>query len=450
MGIKDIINFTKGASRGQRATKQIILSLFARGVSILTSLLIVPLTISYVNPSQYGIWMTISSVVSWIYLLDLGIGNGFRNKYAIAKASGDMKLCREYLSTAYFSISIIVIFILSIVLIGNSYIDWAKVLKLDEILSDELRKVFGIVFCFTGLTMIANIFSTLLTADQKPGVSSIILAIGQVISLGVIIVISKVSEGSLVNLALFYSGIPFFSMLVASIIGFSYSKYKELSPKLSYVRVGIIKDIVSLGIEFFIICVSVVFVFQLSNIVLTRELGPDAVTEYNIAYKYFHILYTVMIIFLTPFWTAFTDAHAKGDTGWMKSTVKKLEKVFSLSVVIAIIMLLLSNCFFHIWVGKNVQVNYFTSISVAVYIILLILANVYMYLINGIGTLRIQLIVYLVAAILSWPLLTYCCRAFGLWGIVIVPSVTCFVQAVLGKIQLTKLLNGTAKGIWNK
>jgi hypothetical protein len=73
-----------------------------------------------------------------------------------------------------------------------------------------------------------------------------------------------------------------------------------------------------------------------------------------------------------------------------------------------------------------------------------------MYLINGIGTVRIQLIIYLSFAIVSWPLMTLACRLWGVEGIVIVPTIVLVFQTVFGKVQLRKLLNKSAKGIWLK
>lgn len=54
--------------------------------------------------------------------------------------------------------------------------------------------------------------------------------------------------------------------------------------------------------------VSMLFVFQFVNIILSRLQGPEAVTQYNITYKYFNVLNMIVNIVLNPFWSAFTDA----------------------------------------------------------------------------------------------------------------------------------------------
>jgi hypothetical protein len=86
----------------------------------------------------------------------------------------------------------------------------------------------------------------------------------------------------------------------------------------------------------------------------------------------------------------------------------------------------------------------------AVFVLTHSLGDLYMYMINGIGTIRIQLISYLIFAIIAWPCLVWSCRLFGVYGVVLFPSLVYIVQAILGKIQLTKLMSGTASGLWLK
>ncbi len=79
-----------GSSRSIAIKKNIIASLFLKGISILVSLQVVPLTINYINPTRYGIWLTLSSIVAWLSYFDLGFAHGFRNRFAEAVAKGDM------------------------------------------------------------------------------------------------------------------------------------------------------------------------------------------------------------------------------------------------------------------------------------------------------------------------------------------------------------------------
>ena len=98
-----------GSGRSVRAKKNIVSMFALRGVSIICSFLIVPLTINYVSSYEYGIWLTISSLVAWISFFDVGIGNGLRNKFIEAVENNQPVRARRLVSTAYAIISNIVV-----------------------------------------------------------------------------------------------------------------------------------------------------------------------------------------------------------------------------------------------------------------------------------------------------------------------------------------------------
>ena len=85
-----------------------------------------------------------------------------------------------------------------------------------------------------------------------------------------------------------------------------------------------------------------VVVFTTDNLIITQLFGPAQVAPYAIALKYFNIAQMGFSIIITPFWSAFTEAYAKNDFGWIKNTIKKLIKIWSMVVFVVIIMLLLS------------------------------------------------------------------------------------------------------------
>lgn len=445
-----IDRISNSSGRSKEAVKGVVLSVVAKMIYIISSFLIVPLTIDYVNPTQYGIWLTMSSIISWITLFDLGLGNGFRNRFAEAKAEGNIDLAKCYLSTTYFSVAIIVLVVFLAIIVGNVFIDWSTILNVDPVYSEELGKVFVILSAFFCLNMVANLVSTMLMADQKAGLASMIQGGGQLLSLISVWILTLVSKGSLTNLALYFAGMPCLLAIVVSLFVYSSRKYQEIAPRFRYVKMSLIRDILGIGLQFFIIYLCMIFIFQIINIIISREIGPDAVTEYNIAYKYFALLYTIFIIILTPFWSAFTDAYNRNDYSWMTRTMKALEYMWIGFAIIGVLMLIFARYVYIVWVGTDVDISPKLSLFVYIYVMILNLGNLYMYLINGIGTVRIQLIIYLSFAIVSWPLMTLACRLWGVEGIVIVPTIVLVFQTVFGKVQLRKLLNKSAKGIWLK
>lgn len=442
--------FSKGNARSIAVKKNIVESLALKGINIFISLQVVPMTINYINPTKYGIWLTLSSIIAWLSYFDLGFAHGFRNRFAEAKAKGDIQLAREYVSTTYAVLFVLFSFILFIALIVNNYLNWSNILKIDAIYNNELHIVFGLLACFFCMNIVASVFTTMLTADQKPALASLIQTGGQVLAFICIYILTKTTSGSLSALALAFSGIPFMLLLIVSIIVFSCNTYKCVSPSFHYIRFSLTKSILGLGGQFFIIMISMLFIFQFINIVLTRIQGPNAVTLYNISYKYFNVLNMSFTIILTPFWSAFTDAYIKSDFGWMRKIVKKLELLWLLSIPCLILMVVFSEPLYDWWIGKSINVPISLSCTMAIYFLFMTRANMYMILINGTSLIRLQLLTYITFALITIPLMVMFCKNYGTCGVLVIPTIVYIVQSTIGHVQIRKIINGTAKGIWKK
>ena len=112
-------------------------------------------------------------------------------------------------------------------------------------------------------------------------------------------------------MAFVFSGVPCILVITISVIMFHDKRYSLVAPSLLSVRLVLTRNILGLGGQFFVIMVSTLFIFQFVNIILSRTQGPEVVTQYNIAYRYFNVVNMIFIIILNIFWSAFTDAYIK-------------------------------------------------------------------------------------------------------------------------------------------
>lgn len=436
--------------RSKAILRNIAISIGTKVANVIASLLIIPLTIDFLNPQINGIWMTISVVVGWMVFFNLGLSNGLRNRFAEAKSRGDIALARAYVSTTYFAITLIIIGVFGCFIVFNNLANWSVLLHIDALYEEELHHVFTILGAFTCLNIVASIFGSIVSADQKPGIESIIICVGQYISLLVIFLLTRFAESSLTTLSLYYSGIPALTMLGASFLFFRFSRYKVYSPSIRTIRVSLIKDLLSLGAQFFIIYLCLIAIFQITNLIIIREINEISVTQYNVVNRYFNIVYMVAVIVITPFWSAFTDAYTQKDFDWMKRMIRKLELYGILSSIAGFGLLILSPWAYQFWLQGRIDIPFSLSVAMFFLIICQIFGQIYMNLLNGIGTIRMQLLIYVVCAILAWPLFTWSCHLWGLNGVVLVPAFVSLLQGLSGRYQLFLLMKGTATGIWNK
>ena len=439
--------------RSKKAYKNVVGSVALKGISMVVSLLLVPLTIEYVSPDKYGIWLTLSSIVSWLGFFDIGLSNGTKNKVTESLAKNDSIAAREYVSTSYFVIGFIFLLVFALFYVVNQWLDWSNIMSVDSSLKVELSEVMLIVVGLFCVSMILNVINSVISAIQKPAISSLITTTGQVFVLIAIAYFvyqaAAPGEGSLKTLALCLSGIPCIVTLVFSFFLYM-GKYKSLSPTFKCYNGKYISDVLNLGWKFFVIQASLILVFQISNLVIIRETDSMAVTQYNIAYKYFMISHMLFNIVLTPFWAAFTDAYIKQDYAWMRATYFQLSKCWILFSVLVAVMLFASPIAYNLWIGKQVEIPVMLSVFMSVFVILNSRAGFYMTLINGTGKVFLQMIVYVVISIVSVPLMILSAKLFGVVGVVLTLTISVAILSIFGHLQLNKIINKKDFGIWSK
>lgn len=439
----------KGHQRSVKAKKNILASFVIRGCNIAISLVLVPLTIHYVNPTQYGIWLTLSSIISWFAFFDIGFGNGLRNKFAEAIAKGDHELARVYLSTTYAILSMIIAGILIVFFCINPFLNWATILNSPAGMAGELSTLALLVFVFFCLQFVLQLITTIITANQQPAKASFFNFLGSLFSLVVIFILTKTTSGNLIYLGLSLGVTPVL-VLSASSLWFYTHAYKKYAPALKYVKFDYARNLMSLGVKFFVIQIAAVIFYETSNLIIAQLFGPEQVTSYNIAYKYFGVIPMLMGIITTPFWSAFTEAWVNKDLQWIKGTMEKLRLLCLALSIIALIMLALSNVVYRMWVGKQIVISFAVSVTIASYVIINAWNAIHSQFLNGVGKIKLQLYFALGGSLINIPLAIFLGKNLGIYGVVLSTTIISIVIAIFSPIQYQKIVNNTATGIWNK
>jgi O-antigen/teichoic acid export membrane protein len=261
--------FSKGHQRSLDAKKNIAGSLLIKGISISIGLILIPLTINYVNPLQYGIWLTLSSMIAWISFFDIGFTNGLRNKFAEAKAKGNKEVARIFISTTYFYIIIIFVSLWIILLLLNQFLTWHKILSLPPSMEHEVSRLAMIIVSYFCLQFVFRVINTILIADQKTARASLLDMLGQLFSLAIIFALTKLTKGSILYLGLAVGVAPTLILIAANILLFN-TTYKEYKPSIKFVRKEYAKDLMKLGLKFFILQVTTIIQYESSLFIISH------------------------------------------------------------------------------------------------------------------------------------------------------------------------------------
>jgi hypothetical protein len=126
-----------------------------------------------------------------------------------------------------------------------------------------------------------------------------------------------------------------------------------------------------------------------------------------------------------------------------------------LLTTLTVVMTIASGFVYHLWiemsVGNKVEIPLLLTVMVAVYVNVLIYSMSYSNFLNGFGALRLQMIMTVTAALLFIPLAIVSTSIYkSIYSIVAVMILVNIPGLIVNKIQFSKILNKTARGIWKE
>lgn len=429
----------RGSSRSVTAKKNIFWMLLIKGGNILIGILLVPMTLEYVNSDTYGLWIALSSMIAWMSFFDIGINNGLKNNLAKALAIGDHDKAKTYISTTYGILTLIFIPLMFILLCAVPYVDWHSLLNISH--ADRLSASICVIAAYFCINFILSTIDIVLIADQRPADASFRGLIQQIVSLVIIFILTRTTQGSLLNLCLALCIPP---VIIITLFSFTLFKgrYRHMAPSLKSIDFRQAPVLMKLGIQFFIIQIAGIIQYQMINFLIMRYYGAENVVSYNISYKYFNVLAMLWGIIITPAWVAVTDAIAKGEYGWVAHMKHKYLQLFCVFACLGILMLLLSDVTYNLWIGDKVTVGMEISVAVLLYMLVAMFGGIFVSIINGSGQLRLQMYASIISPfvfISAFYLFSHIWQ-LGLISVILAAIISNFNGFVIAPLQCRQIL----------
>lgn len=446
-------NFIEKLVGNNNRTKIVLFNLvrssFLKGISIIVTFVLIPLTLSIVDIREYGVIITITSIINWIAFFDIGIGNGLRNQLSQALAENNKDLAKKYISTAYFYIGIIFCSILVVYSIIHPFINWYSILNLNKSDISNLSLTIYFVVTLFVLRFVFQLIGVLLLSSQMSYLNDAIAPISNLLTLLITLFLQYSRTGNFYNVLLSISATPIVVMAIFSFFLFK-GRFKEISPSLKCVRRTLRKDLLNVGFKFFVLQLTSLIVFSTSNFLIAKLFRIEDVTLFNIASKYFGIVLMVFSIFLTPFWSAFAHAWFQGDKRWIIENIKKSLGINVFLLLANLILLIFLPKLSALWLGTSLDLNIILSLSIIVFNFQMCYNNVFAFFLNGIGKIKVQLICAVAGGVVNIPITILLARysALGLSAICIANIISLLPSSFFTTIQVRRILKNDAKGIW--
>jgi O-antigen/teichoic acid export membrane protein len=442
MGRADAMTQAVSEERTNNYVRQVKGSVVFKGLAIGASFLAVPLMIRYLGQELYGIWSTLLSIMSWVVLFDLGIGNGLRNKLAESLAKNQISDAVGYISSGYTWIGLGSLSIFIAIALFAHFIPWQSVFNTQFVSTATLRNAVLLAAFFVLLNFWLGLINQIFNATQRT--SGVVL--GQLISnaaaLLIVFFLIQTTDASLLCIVAAYGVSMMLANLVLSL--WFFNQHGELRPRLSFDPQHI-HPLLSVGLQFFIIQIAVLIIFTTDKILITQLFGPQYVTQYDVVFKIFSIITILHGLLTAPLWSAYTDAYHRDDLNWIKGALQKQLLLFMGIVLITIALVLTAKPIIGWWIGSEVEIPSWLVISMGAFIFVSTWNNIFAYLLNGIGDIKLQLFTAVVAMLINIPLSILLVKYFdfGLHGVVWATCLSLSIFAIVGPLQVMLIL--TAK-----
>lgn len=442
--------FSSGSERTKIVKRNALGSVLIKVLSMVIDFAKVPVLLSYLTSDNYGVYITIASIVYWSHNFDFGLGAGLRFHLTKSISVGDEHYGKRLVSTAYISmlVALSAFFILALPIIFK--LDWNSILNCQTLPSQELVWSIVVVLLLYLMQFVLELLTYVLQADQKVAYSTIFKPIANVLTLLAVLALKLFSYNSLF-LACMAMSAPLLIVLLIANIKMYRTDYKRYKPSVADFDKKCLKDIYSLGVKFFIGQFAGLVVFNSSSIIISHFINPTETAIYNSAWTYFGVLVIFNNMLLQPIITAVTDAYVKRELDWIKGAFGKLRLYNVGLTIVSVLMLLVSPFVFNIWLGGKLLIPLSLSIVMSIYFILNIWVSPYWAFLSGVGKLDISLLLALFKIVAFIPAALLMIKKFDTVGMVVaIIIINTLPNFIFGIIQYRKIVNDKARGIWNK
>ena len=427
----------------------ILLAFGVKGLSLLVSMFSMPLYISYFdNNDVLGVWYTILSILSWITLCDLGLGNGLRNSFTVAYTQKDRELGKKYVTSTYVSLMAIVIPIITVICVIVPFIDLNDFLKLSTDYVDPRSLTVSTIILLVGIAFnfVLKSITAIIYALQKAFVNNVITLAVSILPLAYILFAPSGTQAeNLIRLSIVHVVAINLPLLVATVIIFV-TKCREYAPSLCSFDLSVAKKMLNVGMEFFLAQIFFMFLMSTNEIFITRLYSSDDVVEYSAYYRIFMLVGSLFMLALTPVWSKVTKDLTEKKYKKIKMTNRVLYVLSAAAVVAEFLIIFALQWIFDFWL-KDASFKVETSVAWifalfgGLYIFNIVLTTVA----NGMGELRTQNIFYGIGAVLKIPITMLLKTMYDDWSVVIayncvVLLVFCVVQIIWVEKRIKKLI----------
>jgi O-antigen/teichoic acid export membrane protein len=318
------------------------------GMSILTPLVMVPLYVRFLGPQQYGAWIVIMSVSSYLSLAELGSWQAIGNRIVEANVRGNRAEVASLVSTGFLAYSAVMALALAVLFAAMPLV-WGK------LASQAGAATFVAFAVFIALSAAAFPFKAHLMMLRSLQRVDLEQRIGVAFNLGrsVVIAIALVLGGRLLAVAGVHGAATVLAGLTAYFIASRLDDGGRISGRLF--RFPLLRQLVKPSFAFLGLRIASTLAFGTDNLVIGYALGGAAVTSYAVPFRLTMVASGVFAAGLSALWPTITGYYAhRGYDALRKGFTLAVRAGLLFAGSAAILLWLAGPAFLRFWAGPGV------------------------------------------------------------------------------------------------
>lgn len=423
-----------------------------KGLGMLLSFFSMPIYMDFFeNKLVLGVWFTILSTSNWIFMFDIGIGNGLRNCLTRELVRGDKKRIKTYISSAYILITVIAVVLLCIGSLMIGYVNWNDFFNISESVVSRatLNTTVRIIYAGIVLQFIFKMVVYILYALQKSAVNNMIAFLTSLFQFMAVLLLPSLSiSENLIRLAVVFIVSSNLLYMVVTVFAFRNEQIKGCGVSLKYFETDAALKTVNIGVLFLWTQILHLLISLTDDFLVTKFTSPKYEVYFSIYNRLFSLVGTLFTLALTPVWSAVTKAQEERDYLWVRKIYRFANRAVMLGVAGELLIILVMQFVVNIWLGSHaIQVDYTYALIFAVYGSIMLFQSVQETFAYGFGKVMVLCVCYSIGVIVKYSLVYFGTMLYpDAWIIVVLSNILvilpfCIVQPFYLKKEIERLRN---------
>lgn len=377
----------------------VVLSYISLAINNIITILYTPILLRYLGQSEYGLYSLVTSIIAYLTVLDLGLGNTIVRYSALYKSRGEENKLYSLFGLfikAYFLISLLLLFLgvliycnLDEILVGS--------FTIEELQRTKIMFILLIINLF--FTFPLSVFSSIVTAYQK-FIFSRLLNILRIILQPILMIPLLLFGYKAIALVVIVS-----LLNMTTLLGNMIYAFKNLKIKINFNKVdkNIVREIFIFAFFVFLGVAVDKINWSTGQIILGIYCGPETVAIYAVAIQillcFFGFASSMSGVFLPKITEIINHVNYRKELSDLFLKIGRLQYILLLLVLLGFIFY--GKFFISYWAGIEYIDAYYISIIIMIPLMFTSIQHTGVLILQALNMQRFRSIVYFVIAVVN-------------------------------------------------